>query len=86
MSDSILNDFINQNSFTSEESLKSKANIDEINISLNNKSNTINESIRDNSIYPNNDKNNNNENIPNNISKARKYYFYIIINKYINER
>ena len=86
MSDSILNDFINQNSFKSEESLKGKANIDEINISLNNKSNTINESIWDNSIYPNNDKNNNNENIPNNISKARKYYFYIIINKYINER
>ena len=82
MSDSILNDFINQNSFISEESLKGKANIDEINISLNNKSNTIKESIRDNSIYPKNDKNNNNENIPNNISKARKYYFYIIINKY----
>ena len=86
MSESILNDFINQNSFTCEESLKGKENIDEINISPNNKSNTIKESIRDNSIYPKNDKNNNNENIPNNISKARKYYFYIIINKYINER
>ncbi len=80
LSDSLVNDFLNQNSYTSDESIKLNRNVD-IDLSFNNENNINNDCSSDNSIYPHNNKiNNKNENTKKLISKESKYKFDIIFN------